>query len=324
MKKIFQFFLCAALGLHFTTPSLAQSDPEAAKFLQKIIGEGQRVGEKQMLNSNAQAHAKDLKTQRTTQLQVVNQINIAINNIKAMKDFKGSDLREKHLKMYDALLKTYNGDYEKLFALAKTAEESVETMEVYLKLKEEANDKVNALNDSVRMLDRAFGENYGINVTDEQSTASKKFNDAMRSVGAYRRKIFIQHFKIEKSFAPMIDDLNKNKGKKMANFIAPLQKTCEEILLEIDKIGAYEGDAKIMKAVKEEAEFYLSECKQNLPLIAKLMAKPKFESNDDVDFYNKWNQAFITKSNKLGAKYSEEEERLWDKHIPVYKGQAKK
>jgi hypothetical protein len=324
MKKVFNLLLLSVLGLTSTTQCLAQSDPEASKFLQKIIGEGQRVSEKQMLNSNAQAHAKDIKTQRTAQMQVVGQITIAISNIKAMKDFKDSDLRQKHLKMYDALLKTYNGDYEKLFALAKSAEETVETMEVYLKLKEEANDKVNALNDSVRMLDRAFGEAHGINVTDEQSTASKKFNDAMRSVGAYRRKIFIEHFKIEKAFAPMIDDINKNKGKKMAGFVAPLQKTCEEVLLALNKIGAYDGDAKMMKSVKDETEFYLAECKQNLPSIAKIMAKPKFDSNDEVDMFNKWNQNFVTKSNKLGAKYGEEEDRLWDKHIPVYKGQAKK
>jgi hypothetical protein len=323
MKSLFTKFVLLAAACAWTTQAVAQSDSEAFKFLEKVSGEHKRVNEKQMVSSNLQVHSKDLKAQKTAQMQVVGQINIAINNLKTLKDFKGSDLRQGHLKMYDALLKTYNGEYEKLFALAKTAEETVETMEAYLKLKDEAYDKVNLLSDSVRTLNRAFAAANNINLTNSENESAKKFNQAMSLVGAYRRKVFMEHFKIEKRFAPMIDDLNKNKGKKMASFIAPMQKTCEEVLLALTKIGEYDGDGRILKVVKEEAEFYLAECKQNLPTIAKIMAKEKFESNEDVDTFNKWNRNFVEKSNKLMQKYGEEEERLWDKHTPVYKGAKK-
>ena len=277
-----------------------------------------------MLNSNAQIHSKDVKAQRTAQLQVVGQINIAISNLKLLKDFNNSaTLRKAHLNVYDALLKTYNGEYEKLFALAKTAEESVETMEAYLKLQEDASNKVNQLSDSVRALNHAFAADNDINLIDGETESAKKFDQAMSAVGAYRHKVFIEHFKIKKRFAPMIDDLNKNKGKKMASFIEPMQKTCEEVLLALPKIGEYSGDGKLLKTVKEEAEFYLAECKQNLPSVAKLMAKKQLETKEDVDFYNRWNRNFIEKSNKLGEKYSEDEDRLWDKHVPTYKGAKK-
>jgi hypothetical protein len=323
MKSLFTKFVLLAAACAWTTQAFAQSNTEAVKFFERINNEMTRVNEKQMLNSNAQVHSKDVKTQKTAQMQVVGQINIAISNLKTVKDFKGSTLRQGHLKMYDALLKTYNGEYEKLFALAKTAEETVETMDAYLKLKEDANERVNKLGDSVRTLNRAFAAENGINLIDGETEAAKKFEQAMSLVGAYRRKIFMEHFKIEKRFAPMIDDLNKNKGKKMASFIEPMQKTCEEVLLALTKIGEYDGDARIMKVVKEEAEFYLAECKQNLPTIAKIMAKEKLESKEDVDMYNKWNRSFVEKSNKLMQKYSEEEDRLWDKHTPVYKGAKK-
>jgi hypothetical protein len=323
MKTVITKIAFFALICAYATTAVAQTNTEGFKYFERLNSEMKRVNEKQMVNSNAQVHSKDVKAQRTAQLQVVGQINIAISNLKTLKDFNKSTLRQAHLKMYDALLKTYNGEYEKLFALAKTAEESVETMEVYLKLQEDANNKVNNLGDSVRMLNRAFAAENQINLIDGETEAAKKFEEAMSLVGTYRRKLFIEHFKISKRFAPMVDDINKNKGKKMASFIAPMQKTCEEVLLALPKIGEYDGDGKMLKAVREEAEFYLNECKQNLPGIAKLMAKPQLDSKEEVDAYNKWNRNFVEKSNKLSQKYSEEEDRLWDKHVPVYKGAKK-
>lgn len=312
------FVLCT---LATPTYFFAQDNKEAFKYLERIMSEKKRVLDKCTAYSNLQIHSKDPKAVRLAHTQATGQIQIAINNLtKVITDYKGDGtLRKKNIKLYEALLHTYKNDYEKMFALAKTSEESVETMEAYLQLQGDANEKASRLFDTTRAVIREFAAEHNINILEDDDTALKKFNAAMDKVGKYRKGIFMQHFRLLKAAAPAIDDLNKNKGKKLGDFAAPLQKTCEDVLLKLKELGAYENDNALNKIVQKEAEYYLEQSKKNMPEIAALLQKKSLESQKEVDTLNKWTKDFVTHYNDFSTDYAEGEDRLWDKHVPVYK-----
>jgi hypothetical protein len=237
-------------------------------------------------------------------------------------------------------------DYGKIMDLEEIAEQPYDNMEAYVKAQEVANDKEHEAFEKANNELRAFAAKHHITLTEDDSKESKQ-SEIINNVTKYYNRIYLTFFKCNSNETYLLKALEKKDVNGIEQNKNALIKNCTDNLPKLDKIGAFEEDASLIKVAKDLLNFYKSEASDKVPILSEYLVKndnfqklkkemdkkgssstqedaDKYNAavkdiNDTVNTYNKTTNDLNNSRNKLINEMNDAVESFMSKHIPRHK-----
>jgi ribosomal 50S subunit-associated protein YjgA (DUF615 family) len=166
-------------------------------------------------------------------------------------------------------------------------------------------------------------------------------------VTKYYNRIYLTFFKCNSNETYLLKALEKKDVNGIEQNKNALIKNCTDNLPKLDKIGAFEEDASLIKVAKDLLNFYKSEASDKVPILSEYLVKndnfqklkkemdkkgssstqedaDKYNAavkdiNDTVNTYNKTTNDLNNSRNKLINEMNDAVESFMSKHIPRHK-----
>ena len=325
----------------------AQQVNDAVAYMSKFTESQKQINYEMLGYVSAVAHNKSAKKVSKQRSELLTAISAAKSKAAHMTDFEGdSNLRVATYSYFNIAYIVAKEDYGKIMDLEEIAEQSYDNMEAYLKAQEVANDKEHDAFEKADRELRAFAAKHHITITEDESKDSKQ-SEIINKVNKYYNKVYLTFFKCNSNESYMIKALEKKDVNGIEQNKNALQKNTQENLPKLDEIGAFEGDASLIKVCKDLLNFYKMESNDKVKILTDYLVKndnfqkiktemdkkgsnrtqedvDKFNAavkdiNESVNVYNKTNTDLNNNRNKLINDLNNAVESFMSKHIPRHK-----
>ena len=332
--QIFSVLFIAIISLVSTQAQQAH-DPVA--YMSKFTESQKQINFEMLGYISAVAHNKSARKVAKQRTELLTAISAARSKAAHMVDFDGdSNLRVATYNYFNISYIVAKEDYGKIMDLEEIAEQSYDNMEAYVKAQEVANDKEH----------EAFEAKHHITLTEDDSKESKQ-SEIINNVTKYYNRIYLTFFKCNSNETYLLKALEKKDVNGIEQNKNALIKNCTDNLPKLDKIGAFEEDASLIKVAKDLLNFYKSEASDKVPILSEYLVKndnfqklkkemdkkgssstqedaDKYNAavkdiNDTVNTYNKTTNDLNNSRNKLINEMNDAVESFMSKHIPRHK-----
>ena len=299
MKKV--NLLLFALGAMLLNTSLyAGGNP--VEYLNSLNAHHQEISKKTLKYTTAVAKDKSGRKIDKKRTDLITEITNAIKEVKKIKDYEGdASLRDSVLNYLEMNKSLLTNEYAKIVDLEAIAEESYDMMEAYLRVQEEANEKMQIASENLNDKVKEFASSHDIKIIEsEDDKVSLQLKQASR-MWNYYNEIYLIFFKAFKQEAYFLDALNRGDVNAMEQNNNALLEFSNEGLEKLKKIKAFDGDNSLLEKCNEMLKFYKEQAEKKYPtMIAFNLKKEHFENvktafdkmpkkkrtQDKVDEYN--------------------------------------
>jgi hypothetical protein len=342
--QIFSVLFIAIISLVSTQAQQAH-DPVA--YMSKFTESQKQINFEMLGYISAVAHNKSARKVAKQRTELLTAISAARSKAAHMVDFDGdSNLRVATYNYFNISYIVAKEDYGKIMDLEEIAEQSYDNMEAYVKAQEVANDKEHEAFEKANNELRAFAAKHHITLTEDDSKESKQ-SEIINNVTKYYNRIYLTFFKCNSNETYLLKALEKKDVNGIEQNKNALIKNCTDNLPKLDKIGAFEEDASLIKVAKDLLNFYKSEASDKVPILSEYLVKndnfqklkkemdkkgssstqedaDKYNAavkdiNDTVNTYNKTTNDLNNSRNKLINEMNDAVESFMSKHIPRHK-----
>lgn len=308
MKHIFLIAFLAA----FTINS-AQESP--VDFYNSIIEAQNKVVKKSQHYTSVAVHSENDVEIDKARKEVIKQIEKSINDVKAIKPFKGDGkLKDEALEILKRELDAYTLDFSEAALLKKNSKQTFEAMEKYYSAQDKAEAKIDAAVTDFKKAQLRFADKYDFTI--EENEESKKQADKMSRLNKYTRQIFLQYFKAFRDFNLFVDAFNTKKASAIETARQNLLKSSAEGAAQMKAIGGFDGDNAYMNAGVKLLELYKKMAETDLAELSELMKKQDKLTNEDVDKINKIIGKMNQEPEKLNNAFNTENKKLLQRNVP--------
>ena len=202
--KLFYLFILASLIPNANL--LAQQFEEPAAYNNYIVGEQNKVLAKVIEYIVQSVHNEDFSAVENKRLQVIGQIETAIQRIEKLEPFeKGDKLKLEALEVLKLYKEAYKEDFSEINVLKKNRESSFEAMEQYFEAQDKAELKMNKTAERFNNAQKAFIEKHALIMEEAEKD---KTMEVISNVNKYSRDVFLEYFRISKLNAACLDALS--------------------------------------------------------------------------------------------------------------------
>ena len=345
--KPFALFLSAVCTFFFLNGNAQSTAKDPFAYLNKISEGQNKIMQDYLAYISAVSHGKSAKKVAQKRSELLSAVTSSRARVSHLPEFDGDTMLRytafNYLNMTYVVLKE---DYAKIMDLEEIAEQSYDNMEAYLTMQKKAGEKVEEAYAQFDKKFHAFALKNNIRIEENNTEEAKKMAKVGR-VNDYYNEVYLAFFKCSKGEMYMIDATTKKDLNAIEQTKVALQKYIGESTEKLNAIAPFEGDASFLTITKKLIEFYQSEVKDKMPIVADFMLKSeKFEklkaamekksaserTQQDVDQYNAAvndMNAAVNNYNKVNTELNNTRSRLineWnkvgaafkDKHMPVY------
>jgi hypothetical protein len=303
------FLTCTALL------SFAQDFSTAGGYLDHFNKTTEVMNQTYMNYLSAVSHGKRAKKVEKLRIKTLDAILTAKGEILGAPAFKGDRTYKEAMAEYIKLCyAVFNEDYRKIVDMEEIAEQSYDGMEAYLLAQKKAGEKLEEAGDKRKKAFAEFATKNNITIVNQKDDLDMKMEKAGK-VNDYYDKVYLIFFKSYRQDLYLTDAMNKSDLSAMEQSRNALETYATEGLQQLETVGSFESDARIMVACKQALQFYKQLASKKMePVSNFIMANENFEklkktfekmpsskrTQADVDNYNK----AVNDINKGSAAYN--------------------
>ena len=295
--------IVSALFLLVSVEVASQDFKTPMEYLEFIGKESDNISKMTWKYTTSVAHSKSARKIDNTRKALVKTIQTAHKKISGIKNgYKGdTEYHNQMLAYLDISEKHINQEYEKIIDLQEVAEQSYDFMEAYILARDLVNEKINAEVDQLNVNQKAFGNKYGISITEDKSALAKKMKIS-NEVFSNQTDLYLIFFKCNITEYNLMDAVAKKDLGAIEQNSNALKGFAAEGLEKLTTYLPYKNDLMLVNATKKALEFYQKEATELAPRVTAFMmlnqqledtklvieAKPqKDRTKADIDSYNK-------------------------------------
>lgn len=241
------------------------------------------------------------------------QIKASETNVRRMRPFKDTRLRDSVAAYFRLSSIVINEDYEKILNMEDIAEQSYDGMEAYLLAKQLASEKIAKAHEAASREYRAFAAENNIQLVENESRLQNKLKQA-GEVTEHYNVVYLLFFKSFKNEVYLMDALNRGDVAAMEQNRNALLGSATEDLEKLRSVEPFKSDASLKRACQKALSFYQNEAqvhtpkyiefqlvKENYEKLQKVInnKKPKDRTQQDIDQYNKAVSDYNNEVNKI-------------------------
>lgn len=303
------------LLLFLAASALVRAQESPVEFYNSIIEAQNKVVKKSQHYTSVAVHSENDNEIERARKDVVKQIEKSINEVKAIKPFKGDGkLKDEALEILKRELDAYTLDFNEAAMLKKSSKQTFEAMEKYYASQDKAEAKIDAAIADFKKAQLRFADKYQFTI--EENEESLKQADKMARLNKYTRQVFLNYFKAFRDFNLFVDAFNSQKASAIENARQNLLKSSTESAAKIKELGSFDGDAGYANAGIKLMELYKKMAETDFAEVSELMKKGDKRTNEDVDKINKVIGKMNEEPAKLNDAFNQENKKLLQKNVP--------
>ncbi|MGB0522154.1 MAG: LIC11966 family surface protein [Flammeovirgaceae bacterium] len=287
MKKSFIYLivmLCAC------SSSFAQKNHPGVDYNDVIVGE-HRVLLTLVTDYLVQTvHSDDFKGIEQKRLQVISQVESAIEKIKALGSFEGdTKMRDEALAVLGMYKEAYTQDFNTINSLKAKSQESYQAMAQYLMAEEMAEVKLNNTLKRFNKAQQEFAKRHNLIIDMGEEVHPM---DIIFQVYKYNREVFLQYFKVFIQNEACLNALSKHDGDLLEQERLKLLKYAHEAEARLMTMKAYKKEVDYKQSAINYVVFHQASAQKWMAELAQLFKKPTLtqadihKANDLIDTYN--------------------------------------
>ena len=297
LKRIFLVFVLLCSGILAD----AQEFSNAAAYMQYFSDQYKQVSSDLWEYMSAIARGRNARKVEYRRKELMSTLLDAEAKIGAMDPYRrDAGLRDSMVAYLQASFSILHDDYDKIVEMEEKAEQSYESMEAYINVRRQANEKMSMASDGLDAEQKRFAFAHNINLIEDRSKLSRNLSRAGRAFDYYD-EVFLIYFKSQCQEVNMILAMNREDLKAMEQCRNALKYYAKEGLDSLARLKSFDGDLALTMVCRELLKFYLMEVEEKMPII--------------IDFFRK-KQDF----DRIKAKMDEKGKSATDEELEVYTG----
>ncbi len=276
MQTQLRAFFCSFIVSFFAVVTLQAQEynPADAGSYFSYIGQQHREITKDFLSyTSAVGHGKSARKIENRRKELVKTVNEARQKIGGMPAYSGDKtLRDSTSSYYLITYHILNEDYGKIVNLEDVAEQSYDAMEAYLLAQDMANEKIDQANARLHITEKDFAAKHNIRLVETKDEISEKAEKAGK-VNDYHRVIYLIFFKSYKQEMYLTEAIDKKDINAIEQNKNSLLKYSEEGIEKLKATPALFGDNSLEAGCRQALEFYMQECKTQIPVMTNYYLK---------------------------------------------------
>ncbi len=312
MKQLFLSLCLACLSTAANAQNQAKSPVEYSTML---FNEHAAVVNRNMEYLQYSVHSDDIALVEQKRMGLIQQIQQSLQAVKAMPAYEGdAKLRDEIAAVLQAYLESFRIEFKQVNLLKQNSKASYDAMEQYLKASTDAEKKLDAASDRAAAAQLAFAKKYKIQIAeDEEKAAGAKL---LNELNNYHRAIFLRVFKMSKKDAEFSDALQAQNAAQMERFRKELEVICDENLMFLERLPAFNGDAAYRDAAVAMTKFFKDNAGIGYKKLTEVIRKGNQRTQEDVDAFNKVIDRNNNESPRLNDAVNEAANQLFKKNVP--------
>ncbi len=293
--------------------SFAQKIESPAEYNNYIVEQQGKLMQKVVDYIVQTVHNDNFEEVENRRLQVLGQIEVAINKLESLEKFSENDnMKEEALAVFKLYKKSYSEDFSEINLLKKEREGSFEDMERYFQAQDKAEKAIYEASDRLHEAQRAFAETHKMIIEEAEKDETMTI---IANVNKYGRDVFLEYFKVSKLNGACLDALNEQDATILEESRLALLKGTEEAYSNLKNIVAYKGD----EDYKNKAMAYVAYNKlfatKDLATLVNILGNNE-RTDADVDNFNKIIAQYNQDATDLLEQFNNANIRLMRTHIP--------
>lgn len=299
MKKVSMITL--VISLIISTTAFGYNSP--VEFLNEVSSFYKDIQKRTWKYTSAIAKDKNARKIDRRRSKLIDEYKEAISTVKGLDGYNGDNTVNKAVLEYLELnLKVLNEEYSEIVDLEEIAEESYDNMEAYLKVQQEANEKMNNASETLQEKIKAFGDENNVTIEeDDDSRMAQKLKKA-GEMWKYYNEVYLIFFKPFKQEAFMLEAMEKSDLAATEQNRESMITYSKEGLNLLKEKKAFNGDNSLVEEANSMLNFFIEEGEKHIPVLLDFyIKKDHFESvsssfeslkkkertKEKVDEYNK-------------------------------------
>lgn len=296
----------------FEFKASAQAFSSGIEYLNFLGQQSAKVTEDMWDYTRAISKGKGAKKIANKRLDLVNQLNMAIRNVRSRPAFNKKEyIKAGYISYYQTNLSILNEDYSKIMNLEEIAEKSYDAMEQYIMIQDKAEDRLTEAAAKLQAELQLFANENNITLTEEQTKTSKRLKRAGDAF-EYYRPIYLIFFKALVQENNFLTAYTLGKVAELEQANSSLLRFSTEGISALGPIADYNGDQKLKEACMKLLQFLKSESEGLFTEMAAFKLK-------EINF-QKLNTTF---SKKKKNELSEDEINQFNEAVADYNQSAK-
>jgi len=348
--QLHSFFCFVFLFIAAMMSAQAQeySTTDAGSYMGYISSQHREITKDFLSYASAVGHGKSARKIENRRKELIKTVNEARQKIGSMPGYSGDkSLRDSTARYYLITYHILNEDYGKIVNLEEVAEQSYDAMEAYLLAQDIANKKIDQASERLQATEKTFASKHSIKLMETKDELSVKAEKAGK-VNDYHRVIYLIFFKSYKQEAYLMDAFQKKDINAIEQNKNTLLKYSQEGIEKLKATPALFGDNSLEAGCRQALEFYIQECKTQIPVMTNFYIKEEnfqkikkaFDAkrekertkediaqfnqavndlNKAVNEYNAVNTQVNNARKKALNGWSKASERFMDQHTPKYR-----
>jgi uncharacterized protein YukE len=348
-KQLRTFLFCSLFSIPFGALHAQEYNPnDAGSYISYISSQHREITKDFLSYTSAVGHGKSARKIENRRKELLKTVNDARQKVGSMPAFSGDKaLRDSTAKYYLITYHVLNEDYGKIVNLEDVAEQSYDAMEAYLLAQDLAGEKIDQANDRLNETEKAFAATHKVRLIESKDELTDKAIKAGK-VTDYHRVVYLIFFKSYKQEMYLTDAVSKKDVNAIEQNKNTLIKYSEEGIEKLKATPALFGDNSLEAGCRQALEFYLQECKTQIPVMTNFYLKDenfqkvkkafdakreKDRTKEDVAQFNQavnelnnaineYNNAINQVNNarkKAIDNWNKASEKFLDTHTPKYK-----
>jgi hypothetical protein len=261
MRKLFAFvaffFVCV-------TAIRAQDQSTPGGYMSAVNEKIRNVNQTYINYLSAVSHGKSAKKVEKLREKTLQTIYDARAEVMGVAPYKNDKtLRDATVAYLKTCYSVFNEDYHKIVDMEEIAEQSYDLMEAYLLAQQKAGEKLEEAGAARGKVVKEFAEKYNVKLIDDKDALDIKMEQAGK-VSDYYNKVYLVFFKSSKQEAYMVDAVNRNDINAVEQNRNALQNYTTDGLEQLEKIGAFESDGRVIAACRKALLFFKEEAESKV------------------------------------------------------------
>ncbi|MEX2335947.1 MAG: hypothetical protein WD555_01595 [Fulvivirga sp.] len=260
---------------------------EAVEYNAFIVNAQREVVKQNLDYISFSIYSNDYQLIEVKRKEVLKQIRQAKHRIERLPAFKGNNrLKNEAVNVLSEYEIAFEDDFKEVARLGKNSENSFEAMEAYFKAQNKTEERVSKASEKFNKVQDNFVKQHNLTYGDAEDQLTAQMKE-VAALNRYIRSIFLEYFRVSKSFARMLEALKIQKSGPLDKERKQVIEQANEATTMLVACGDFNGERDYLDQTINLIEYYRALAENEFLKITGLLDKKNGIDQQDATYINK-------------------------------------